>query len=189
MSKHSKGEGVSIGYCIIFSLTAALPYTSVSWYTVFPLGEIGIFGMHVACMFPSQKYMYARKKLDTTQSISFNALVPYGWSGLMLWVHTCLLSAQLSALSTRLYLVYFRRNVTGPATPGKNSFQSLRKVSRQKPRLSSGSYTYRIFILSVYHPFISPLDYDALPKVRLLSSKKHLSYCCNTDPHFPSCAL
>lgn len=39
MSKHAEGEGVPVDYCTILSLTAALPYTPVSGYTVFPLGD------------------------------------------------------------------------------------------------------------------------------------------------------
>lgn len=47
----------------------------------------------------------------------------------------------------------------------------------------------KLYPTSAYTPFVSPLDFDALPEVRLLASKPHLSYCCSTDPHFPSCAF
>lgn len=87
----------------------------------------------MAYIFPSHKYTYAGKKLDTIQSM----FCCTGWAECTPWIHTALeCSAQcFHLLSTTLHLERSKRHVTNPA-PGKSTnFQSLLKVSRQKLRL------------------------------------------------------
>lgn len=113
---------MSVGYFIIFSLTAALPFTSVSMSTAFPFGKIGMSGMYLASLFPLRIHAC---KLKACHCLKYHiyCTVPYGGSGQMQWTHTDLHSTQLGALSARLSLLSFRRDVRGSAAPGRRVFR------------------------------------------------------------------
>lgn len=104
---------------------------------VYRISIRGFFGMYVACIFASHKYMHAGKNLDTIQS-TFCHTCATGLS----WAHTMDMyrSSECSAqcfhlLSTTPHLVHFKWNLTNPAPDKNTNFQSLFNVSRQKLRL------------------------------------------------------
>jgi len=133
VSKHSKGEGVSVGYCITFPLTAALPHTSVSRY--FHWGKLVFLGSRWRVFFPVKNTYVQAKKLDTTQSISFAALVPYGRSRQTRRTRTALPSAQRGAL---------RPGCTGRASAGRHGPCHARQSQAlsEQPRPPSRRHTY-----------------------------------------------
>lgn len=124
--------------------TNCCPSLHLSIY-VYHISIRGFFGISVAYIFPSHKYMYAGKS-STWSKACFAALVPYGWAECTLWIHAGLLGAQLRAF-TSFPPGAFQAACNKPCTRQNYKFSESIQSFQTETYAVLGSCTYRYFIL------------------------------------------